>query len=129
MALSPNHRIYRLKLIIAALLAFILGIAFLILDRIITNSESRSWLTFWPLEELGQTMATAGLFGLAWEYFDSRDRDAREDERIRRLLRESAPDFRDAVIRGFAIENADLKRIATPELLDSLAANGKPLSY
>ncbi|MFK0071895.1 hypothetical protein [Arthrobacter woluwensis] len=47
----------------------------------------------------------------------------RENERIRNVLKEAAPDFRDAVVRGFAVENDDLKRVATPELLDDIAGN------
>ncbi len=49
--------------------------------------------------------------------------EARDDARVRRLLKEAAPDFRDAVVRGFAVENDDLKRVATPELLDQIASN------
>ena len=31
--------------------------------------------------------------------------------------------MRDAVVEGFAIHPEDLKRVATPELLDDIAAN------
>ncbi|MDR1237009.1 MAG: hypothetical protein LBK28_02085 [Propionibacteriaceae bacterium] len=128
MQVSSHHRLHHLKLVIVALLAFVIGICLLVTERLIHNDASSPiWLTFWPLEELGQTMATAGLFALVWEYFDAKDKAAREDERIRRLLRESAPDFRDAVIQGFAVDNDDLKRVATPELLDNLATNALAL--
>ena len=120
-------RIHRLKLTIVAIIAFILGIALLILARIARSDPALSWLVFWPLEEVGQTMVTAGIFTLVWEYFDAKDKEARDSERIRRLLKESTPDFRDAVVRGFAVENDDLKRVANPELLDGLARNALAL--
>src|SRR5205085_2911042 len=50
-------------------------------------------------------------------------RDQRDDARVRRLLEESAPAFRDAVVKGFAVDPEDLERVATPELLDSIAVN------
>ena len=43
--------------------------------------------------------------------------------RFRQIIREEAPAMRDAVVEGFAIHPEDLKRVATPELLDDIAAN------
>ncbi|OLO72064.1 hypothetical protein BKH20_03150 [Actinomyces oris] len=41
----------------------------------------------------------------------------------RQIIREEAPAMRDAVVEDFAIHPEDLKRVATPELLDDIAAN------
>lgn len=120
---DPLHRIYALKVTIVAVIALGIGIAFLTLARALDGNEAWSWLTFWPLGELGGILVGAGLLGIVWDYFDGKDREARDDARVRRLLKESAPDFRDAVVRGFALENDDLKRVATPELLDQIAGN------
>jgi len=116
-------RLYRLKVIIVALTSLIIGVALLALSKYINGRPDWDWLSFWPIGEIGGTLTAAGLFGIAWDFIDARDKEAREDERIRRLLKESAPDFRDAVIAGFAIDPGDLKRVATPELLDSIATN------
>jgi len=43
-------------------------------------------------------------------------------ERIRSVLKELAPDLTDVVVKGFAVEPDDLKRVATPELLDDIAS-------
>ena len=43
--------------------------------------------------------------------------------RFRQIIREEAPAMRDAVVEGFSIHPEDLKRVATPELLDDIAAN------
>lgn len=118
---SPLQRIYRLKVTIVALLSLGLGIGLQVLA--LHSRDIAPWLNFLPLSEIGGTLFAAGLFGIAWDYFDGKDKEGREDERIRRLLTEAAPDFRDAVVRGFAVEGDDLKRVATPELLDSIAGN------
>lgn len=118
-----HHHLLRLKTTIVALVSFGTGVALLTVARGIDGNMAWTWLSFWPLGELGGVLVGAGLLGVTWEYFDGRDRERREDARIRRLLKESAPDFRDAVVKGFAFENEDLQRVATPELLDDLAAN------
>ncbi|MEO6473382.1 MAG: hypothetical protein ABIR57_15320 [Aeromicrobium sp.] len=117
------HRIYKLKTTIVALVSFGVGIALLVLSRTAANDPSLDWLAFWPLGEIGGTLTAAGMFGIAWDYVDGQDKEAREDERIRRLLKESAPEFRDAVVQGFAVNSEDLQRVATPELLDGIATN------
>ncbi|MHA7271199.1 hypothetical protein [Arthrobacter sp. HLT1-20] len=104
-----------------ALLSLGLGIGLQVLA--LHSRDIAPWLNFLPLSEIGGTLFAAGLFGIAWDYFDGKDKEGREDERIRRLLTEAAPDFRDAVVRGFAVGSDDLKRVATPELLDSIAGN------
>lgn len=120
---DPLNRIYQLKVTIVALVALGVGITLLTLDRSLNGNTAWSWLTFWPLGELGGILVGAGLLGIVWDYFDGKDREVRDDARVRRLLKEAAPDFRDAVVRGFAVENDDLKRVATPELLDQIASN------
>lgn len=113
----------RLKTTIVGLVSFGVGVALLAMARAVAGASGWEWLSFWPLGELGGILVGAGVLGIAWEYFDGRDRERREDARVRRLLREAAPDFRDAVVRGFAVERKDLERVATPELLDSIAGN------
>jgi len=64
---------------------------------------------------------------VTYNYIDGRDKEKRDDERLRRLLKESAPVFRDAVVQGFAAGTEDLKRVATPELLDDIVTNALAL--
>ena len=118
-----DNEVLRLKTTLVGLAAFGMGVTLLTLARAISDVAGWEWLSFWPLGELGGILVGAGLLGVAWDYFDGRDRERRDDARVRRLLRESAPDFRDAVVRGFAVESDDLRRVATPELLDSIAGN------
>lgn len=120
---SNLNRIYRLKVIIVALVSLILGVGLLALSRYVGGRSGWTWLDFFPLSEVGGALTAAGLFGIAWDYVDARDKEAREDERIRRLLKDAAPDFRDAVVQGFAVQPDDLARVASPELLDGIAKN------
>lgn len=118
---DPHSRLHQLKTTLVAIVALGLGIALLTLARSIDGDASWAWLSFWPLGELGGILVGAGLLGIVWDYFDGKDREARDDERVRRLLSEAAPDFTDAVVRGFAAKPDDLKRVATPGLLDDVA--------
>jgi hypothetical protein len=123
MAHNFSDQILPLKTTIVAMVSFGAGIALLALARSIDGDAAWSWLSFWPLGELGGILVGTGLLGVAWEYFDGKDREARDDARVRRLLKEAAPDFRDAVVRGFAVSPDDLTRVATPQLLDGIATN------
>lgn len=120
---NDRHQVFRLKTTIVALVSFGVGVALLVVARAVVEDPAWGWLSFWPLGEVGGILVGAGLLGVAWDYFDGQDRERREDARVRRLLKEAAPDFRDAVVRGFAVESDDLKRVATPELLDQVASN------
>ena len=84
---------------------------------------SWQWLHALPLGELGGTLFGAGLLSTFFEYTFRRDQEAHTLARFRQIIREEAPAMRDAVVEGFAIHPEDLKRVATPELLDDIAAN------
>ncbi len=120
---NDNHQVLRLKTTIVALVSFGVGVALLVLDRAISEGQSWGWLSFWPFGELGGILVGAGILGVVWDYFDGKDRERRDDARVRRILKEASPDFRDAVVQGFAVNSEDLGRVATPELLDSIATN------
>lgn len=85
------------------------------------------WLHLLPLGELGGTLFGAGLLGTLFEYTFRREQEAATLDQFRQIIVEQAPAIRDAVVDGFATSPADLKRVATPELLDNLAANAMAL--
>lgn len=116
-------RLYRIKVAIVACVTALSGALMLVLAKQAEHTASFDWLSDLPVFELGSTLFIIGSLVIVWDYVDGRDKERREDERIRRLLRESAPAFRDAVIEGFAVQPDDLQRVATPELLDSIATN------
>jgi hypothetical protein len=121
-------RIYRLKLLALVAILVALGLlAALIADWLSTTKANRLLTSL--VQTLSDALILTGALGLAVDFFTGRDREAKDDDRIRRLLKESAPEFRDAVLEGFALQPDDLKRVATPELLDHLAENALALRF
>ena len=122
---SPHYRLRRLKAALLAVSLTLAGILFMMLNAWLSplQLESWQWLHALPLGELGGTLFGAGLLSTFFEYTFRRDQEAHTLARFRQIIREEAPAMRDAVVAGFAIHPEDLKRVATPELLDDIAAN------
>ena len=122
---SPHHRLFRLKAALLAVSLTLAGILLMMLNAWLSSLQlgSWQWLHALPLGELGGTLFGAGLLSTFFEYTFRRDQEAHTLARFRQIIREEAPAMRDAVVAGFAIHPEDLKRVATPELLDDIAAN------
>ena len=121
-------RIYRLKLLALVAILVALGLLAALIADWLSTSKANHLLTS-LVQTLSDALIVTGALGLAVDFFTGRDREAKDDDRIRRLLKESAPEFRDAVLEGFALQPDDLKRVATPELLDQLAENALALRF
>ena len=121
---DPLHRLYRTKLVLLATILLAVGLGLLIFGHWIQHAAGWHWLTNWPVIDIGSGLFTTGLLGVAWQYLDGKDSEERDTERLKRVLADSAPAMRDAVIRGFAFEPADLARVSTPETLDQIITNG-----
>ena len=122
---SPLHRLRRLKAALLAVSFTLAGILLIMLNAWLAPLRlgDWQWLHALPLGELGGTLFGAGLLSTFFEYTFRRDQEAHTLARFRQIIREEAPAMRDAVVEGFAIHPEDLKRVATPELLDDIAAN------
>ena len=122
---SPHHRLRRLKAALLAVSFTLAGILLMMLNAWLAPMQlgGWQWLHALPLGELGGTLFGAGLLSTFFEYTFRRDQEAHTLARFRQIIREEAPAMRDAVVEGFAIHPEDLKRVATPELLDDIAAN------
>ncbi|WP_255304243.1 hypothetical protein [Tsukamurella tyrosinosolvens] len=116
----------------AALLAVALtlaGILLIMANAWIAKLElgSWEWLHALPLGELGGTLFGAGFLGTIFEYGMRKEQQQAVAEQFDAAIRRHVPTIRDAVVEGFAINPDDLRRVATPELLDDLAANAMSL--
>ena len=122
---SPHHRLRRLKAALLAVSFTLAGILLMMLNAWLAPLQlgDWQWLHALPLGELGGTLFGAGLLSTFFEYTFRRDQEAHTLARFRQIIREEAPAMRDAVVEGFAIHPEDLKRVATPKLLDDIAAN------
>lgn len=121
------NRIYKLKVTLVAVITLALGVTLLLISHDGGAAVGWPWIAALPVSELGSTLVVTGAFAIVWDYYDGRDRKKREETLLRRVLKESAPAFRDAVVQGFALHSQDLARVATPALLDDLANNSLAL--
>ena len=119
-------RIYRLKLLFAGALLLVLALL---------TSAAGDWLQGVGaphllravVDGLADVLLVTGAIGIAVDFFASRDRREMELEQNRLVQRELIPDYVDAVLKGFAAQPEDMKRVATPEFLDKLATNALAL--
>ena len=127
--LSLRARLIKTRGALLAVSLTLAGILLIALNSWLATLELQDWqwLHLLPLGELGGTFFGAGLLGTLFEYTFRRDQEAATLDQFREIIAEQAPAIRDAVIDGFAIAPADLKRVATPELLDTIAANAMAL--
>ncbi|SDN38619.1 hypothetical protein [Geodermatophilus sp. DSM 45219] len=124
---NPLHRLYQAKLVLLAVVFTVVGLALMVLAAWSAGEPGWQWLGRLPAMELGSTLFTTGLVVVAFTYVDGQDREARDTERLERVITAKAPAIRDAVIDGFAFKREDLARVATPERLDEIVTNSLAL--
>lgn len=124
---NPLQRIIKLQTIVLALIVAIGGIALMALDRQIDATPSLQWLGFISWAGIGDTLIVLALVGILFDYMTNKDKEAHDTERLRRVVRESTPDIRDAVIEAFAFGHDDLARVSNPETLDKVIRNSLAL--
>lgn len=120
---SPLHRLYQTKLTLLATLSTVVGVALLLVARWASTGNGWPWLAELPVSEIGATLFGTGLIVIAFEYVDREDAEQRAVLRLRKLLKEEAPAFRDAVVDGFAFKPEALTDVASPETLDRIVRN------
>ena len=121
---DPLERLYRTKLALLATLLIAFGLAILFFAHWNGTASGWGWLRHWPLTDIGSGLFTTGLLGVALQYFDGQDSEARATQRLERVIAKATPAMRDAVIDGFAFKPEDIARVATPEVLDQIITNG-----
>lgn len=121
---DPLQRLYRTKLVLLATLLIFAGLILLVLGHLAKSSARWSWVSDWPVLDIGSGLFTTGLLGVALQYFDGQDSETRATQRLERVIDSATPAMRDAVIKGFAFKPEDLALVATPETLDKIITNG-----
>ncbi|MCW2538714.1 MAG: hypothetical protein JWN95_439 [Frankiales bacterium] len=121
---DPLHRLYRTKLALLATTLFFVGLGLLILGHWLPHIGGWQWIANWPIVDIGSGLFTTGLLGVGLQYLDGEDSELRDTARLERVLATATPAMRDAVIAGFAFEPVDIARVATPDTLDQIVANG-----
>ncbi|MFF0492508.1 hypothetical protein ACFYTQ_26060 [Nocardia sp. NPDC004068] len=114
------NRLLRTKKILAGLVLFGVGVGFMVVGKSIPAFAGLGWLDVLPWSELGAILVGAGVFSIWLDAYFEREKREADDERLRRMFVDQAPVMKEAVIKGFAFEDEDLRRVATPELLDNI---------
>lgn len=105
---TSSNRVFGLESALFAIIAIVLGIAFVAISQISTLRRIE-WL---PLRELGFAAMGTGTVAVVFEYLARRDW-------IRRIV--------EAVLRGFAASPQDLARLLSDNAVDAIAENSLAL--
>lgn len=119
-------RIYRLKLVLTGALLLILSLVTTMLGNWLSESRGPHLLTA-LVSGLADVFLVTGAIGIAVDFFTGKDKDAADAERLRNILKDAAPEIRDAVISGFAETPDRMRGVATNDTLDKLATNALAL--
>lgn len=126
---SPLQRLYKTKLALLATVLTVVGAGLLLLAHAADRVIGLHWLSELPVTDVGSALFTTGLISILLGYLDARDAEVRANQRLRKVLHEEAPAIRDAVIRGFAFEPAEIARVASPQVLDQLTRNALAIQF
>jgi hypothetical protein len=117
--------LHRTKLILSCVLFVSVGAALIAIGRQVGNDSG--WTSWVPWSELGGVLVGAGILSVGLDAYLRREQEAIDELRLNHLFTQQAPAMRDAVLEAFAANHDDLKRIATPEMLDQLISNSLAL--
>jgi len=128
---SLHARLRKTKAAFLATALTLAGVLLIMLNGWLSglNLGDWAWLHALPLGELGGTLFGAGLLGTLFEYSFRKDQEAATTRQFRQIIHDEAPAMRDAVIEGFRFDTEDLRRMATPQLLDELAVNSLGMRF
>jgi hypothetical protein len=120
--ISPLQRLYKTKLALLATVSAVVGFALLAASHWVNGRFG--WATFSELvNDVGANLFTIGLLGVFFQYVGAADQERQDDARVRRVLQQTAPDIRDAVVKGFAFAPDALTSVASPDTLDKIIEN------
>lgn len=124
---NPHDDYNKLQTAFIGLVVAVVGLGLLVLAKNLQLFPELAWLSFFPVSEIGGLLFTFGLLGIGLDYFQRRRASRLQSEQLRLVITEEARALVDAVIRGFAFGQADLARVATPEMLDEIVRNSLAL--
>jgi hypothetical protein len=122
---NTTTELHRTKLILSCVLFVSVGGVLIAIGRQVGNNAG--WTSWVPWSELGGVLVGAGILSVGLDAYLRREQEAIDELRLKQLFTDQAPAMRDAVLEAFAANHDDLKRIATPEMLDQLISNSLAL--
>jgi hypothetical protein len=119
---SPLQRLYQTKLALLATISTVVGLALLMVSHWLSSRPEWSWFAG-LINDVGASLFTIGLLGIFFQYVGAEDQEQVDDDRVRRMLKQTAPDIRNAVVEGFAFAPDSLTSVASPKTLDRIVEN------
>jgi hypothetical protein len=116
------QRLYKTKLALLATISTVVGLVLLMLSHWLSPRPGWAWFSG-LVNDVGASLFSIGLLGVFFQYVGAADQEQEDDDRVRRMLKETAPDIRDAVVDGFAFAPESLTNVASPETLDRIIEN------
>ena len=116
------QRLYKTKLALLATISTIAGLALIILSRWLSTRPGWAWYAG-VINDVSAGLFSIGLLGIFFQYIGAADQEQRDDDRMLRMLKRTVPDFRDAVVDGFAFAPESLTSVASPKTLDRIIEN------
>jgi len=120
---KPHAVILRLTLAVCGLALAVVGILLSNWGDFLKTSGSVDTLTANLIDGAASVVLISGALGIASNLFLAGAQARARREEQAEAFRENAPEIADAVLRIFADSPDSLKRVATPEMLDTIAAN------
>lgn len=105
--LSPLQRLYRTKFVLLAVVSTVAGAGLIFLAHRDAATQSTSWLSAWPIAELGLGLFTTGLFGVLFQYVGQRDAEEANLERNRQIIAEDFATKPDGLVKLISAETRD----------------------
>lgn len=123
----PLAQIYRLKLILVGVCLAFGGILLSVFADWLDEAFSLSSLMLAAIRGLADVMLVAGAIGIVVDFITGRAKEKADREIYREEQKELIPTYVDSVLEAFAASPEKLERVASPQLLDSLASNALSL--
>ncbi|MCA4994223.1 hypothetical protein HWD35_05815 [Tsukamurella tyrosinosolvens] len=115
------------KKILAGLVFVVVGVVLINVGEHIAPMPGWEWLQWLRLGELGTICIGAGLLSVWLDHYLKKTNDEADDLRLDRLFTRKLPEMRDMVLAAFAFKPDDLRRVATPDMLDQIITNSLSL--
>lgn len=119
-------RIYRLKLTIVGAVLVIIGLLCNMLSGWL-GSNGVNHLLVSAVNSLGDAVIFTGALGILLDFVTGREREAKDLAIQREVQEQMIPNYVDAVLHAIDVSPDALRRVATPDLLDSIATNAMSL--
>lgn len=118
---EPLDELHKTKLTLVAVILTVVGLALMITAKVFDTRWH--WLGNLPVLEIGSTLFIAGFLSIALDYFDGKEKDARDTVRLGRAIDHKADALVRAALNGM-VASVDNVAVLAADQQDRLITNG-----